>query len=131
MADTRGQKATHQMGQTGNGMSSEMQACIRECLNCYSTCQTTLAYCLQQGGRHVEARHVRLLQDCTEICQTSADFMLRGSDLYGRVCGVCAEVCDRCAQDCEQFGDDQQMKACAQACRSCAVSCRQMASIPI
>ena len=109
-------------------MSAEMQRCIQECTNCHGVCLETVAHCLQMGGKHAEAAHIRLLQDCAEICQTSANFMLRGSELHGRVCAVCAEVCERCAEDCERFGDDQQMQACAQACRSCAEACRQMAT---
>jgi hypothetical protein len=90
-------------------------------------CLLTIPYCLQHGGQHAEAAHIRLLLDCAEICQTSANFMLRGSDLHSRICAVCAEICDRCAQDCERFEGDQQMQACAQACHRCAESCRQMA----
>ena len=108
-------------------MSEEMQQCIQDCLNCSSICQETLTYCLQQGGRHAEASHIRLLVDCAEIGQTSANFLLRMSDLHSGVCGVCADVCERCATDCEQFRDDAQMMACADACRRCAQSCRTMA----
>jgi hypothetical protein len=111
----------------GLQMSEEMQRCIQECSECHRVCVETVSYCLQMGGRHAEASHIRLLLDCAEICQTSANFMLRGSDLHGRTCAVCAEVCERCAEDCEQFGDDAQMKACAEACRRCARSCREMA----
>ncbi len=112
--------ATHQT-------SGSMQQCIDECLNCHSICLETVAHCLQQGGKHAEARHIRLLLDCAEICQTSANFMLRGSDLHTRTCAVCAEVCERCAESCDQFGNDTRMQACAEACRRCAESCRQMA----
>ncbi len=112
----------------GHQMSQEMQACIATCQECHSTCLQTVTYCLQQGGRHAEAAHIRVLLDCAELCQTSANFMLRGSELHGRICGVCAEVCERCAQDCDQFGDDPQMRACAEACRRCAGSCRHMAA---
>ena len=108
-------------------MHEDFQHCIQECLQCHSICLETLTHCLQKGGAHAEAAHIRLLLDCVEICQTSANFMLRGSDLHSRTCGVCAEVCERCAQDCERMGDDAQMKACAEACRRCAESCRQMA----
>ena len=116
------------MGQ-GQQMSQEMQECIQNCLNCHSVCLQTIPYCLGMGGKHAEASHIRLMLDCEEICQTSANFMLRGSDLHGRTCGVCAEVCERCAQDCDQFGDDPQMKLCADTCRRCAESCRRMASM--
>jgi hypothetical protein len=110
----------------GHQMSEEMQRCIQACLDCHRICLETVTHCLQMGGKHADPAHIRLLLDCAEICQTSANFMLRGSDLHGRTCAVCAEVCERCAQDCAQF-DDAQMKACAEACRRCAESCRRMA----
>jgi len=85
-----------------------------------------VTYCLQKGGNHTEASHIRLLLDCAEICETSANFMLRTSELHTRTCGTCAEVCERCAQNCDRFGDDAQMKACTDMCRRCAESCRRM-----
>jgi len=81
------------------------------------------------GGQHAEPQHIGLLLDCAEICQTSANFMLRGSDRHMRTCAVCAEVCEQCAQDCERMGDDAQMRACAEVCRRCADSCRRMATM--
>ena len=84
---------------------------------------------LQIGGDHAEPDHIWLLLDCTEIYQTSANFMLRMSDLHGQVCKICADVCERCAEDCARFGDDQMMPQCAEVCRSCAQSCREMATM--
>ncbi len=109
--------------------SGDMQYCIEECVNCHTICIETISYCLEQGGKHAEATHIRLLQDCTQICQTSADFMLRNSDLHTQTCAACAEVCLRCAESCEQMGNDVQMQACAEACRRCAESCQQMAGV--
>ena len=109
-------------------MSQEMVDCIQECQRCHNVCTETITHCLQLGGEHAEPSHIRLMLDCAEICQTSANFMLRMSDLHGLTCGVCAEVCERCAQDCERFENDQVMQQCAQVCRSCAQSCREMAA---
>lgn len=86
-----------------------------------------MGICLHEGGDHADPHHIRLLMDCENICHTSEDFMLRGSDLHGLVCGVCAEVCDRCADDCAKL-DGEHMKKCADACRKCAASCRTMAA---
>ncbi len=108
-------------------ISPEMRQCIQNCQSCHSLCLETVTHCLRKGGPHAEVNHIRLLLDCVEICQTSANFMLRGSDLHTRTCAVCAEVCERCAQDCERFGDDETMRRCAEACRRCAESCRRMA----
>jgi hypothetical protein len=107
---------------------SAMHECIQDCRDCHDTCLETLAYCLQKGGKHAEMEHIRLLLDCSQICQTSADFMLRGSNFHARTCAVCAEVCDQCMRDCQQLGDDARMKQCADTCRRCAESCRKMAS---
>jgi hypothetical protein len=70
---------------------------------------------------------VRLLLDCAEICQTSANFMLRESDLHGVTCRASADECEACAQACAKFEGDEIMQACAETCRGCAESCREMA----
>jgi hypothetical protein len=111
----------------GKMMGEQMQHCIQACTVCHGVCMETVAHCLKMGGKHAEANHIRTLLDCANICQTSADFMLRGSDFHGLTCGVCAEVCERCAESCDRFGDDEMMKRCAEACRMCAQSCREMA----
>jgi len=81
------------------------------------------------GGEHASSSHINILLDCAAMCATSAELMLRGSEMHGRVCGVCAEACERCAQGCERLANaDQQMLDCAAICRQCAESCRMMAT---
>lgn len=109
--------------------SPEMQACITNCITCAAVCEQTLRYCLEKGGEHAKAAHIGLLQDCVEICNTSAHFMLRGSDRHAATCRACAEICAACAEACETMGDDEVMKQCAEACRTCAASCRSMAGM--
>jgi len=112
--------------QVGKMMGEHMMRCIDACQTCHSVCTETVHHCLKMGGRHAEANHIRMLLDCAHICQTSADFMLRGSDFHGMTCEVCAEICERCATNCDRFSDDEMMKRCADACRMCAQSCREM-----
>lgn len=107
--------------------SPEMERCIQNCHDCHEVCLRTTRHCLEKGGRHAEPSHIRLLLDCAQICETSADFMLRGSELHRLTCGVCAEVCTRCAEDCERMADDDTMRQCVEACRRCAQSCFEMA----
>ena len=109
-------------------LSAEMRQCIDECLHCYATCEATMTHCLQMDGRHAEATHMRIMDDCAKLCALSADFMLRGSDLHVRLCGMCADVCRRCAESCERVdaGDDV-MRECAAQCRSCVDACDRMA----
>jgi Domain of Unknown Function (DUF326) len=107
--------------------SPEMERCIDNCQECHEVCLHTVTHCLDKGGRHAEAHHIRLLLDCAEICETSANFMIRHSDLHAETCRACSEVCERCAEDCERLADDDMMRRCAEICRRCAESCRQMA----
>jgi hypothetical protein len=110
-------------------LTTEMQECTQDCLNCYSVCIETMQHCLAMGGRHAAAEHIRLMQACAAICQTSAEFMLMGSEFHGRTCGVCAEVCAACEQDCAGMAQgDETMQRCADMCRRCAESCRRMAA---
>lgn len=105
----------------------DMQQCIQNCTECHRVCLETIQNCLSMGGQHASPEHIRLLQDCAQICRTSADFMIRGSELHTRTCGVCAEICQRCADECERMADgDAQMQRCAEVCRRCAESCRRM-----
>lgn len=104
-----------------------MHDCITTCSECHDICVAAVQHCLQVGGDHAGAEHIRALADCAQACDACRDFMLRASDLHRAYCGACAQACERCAESCEQFGDDEVMRECAQTCRRCADSCRAMA----
>ena len=108
----------------------DMQAAVQQCEKCRDVCVTTMTHCLERGGRHAEASHIKAFLDCIEFCATCAGFMLRGSLAHRRVCEICAEVCDACAVSCEGFPDDKVLNECAKECRRCAESCRKMARAP-
>ncbi|MFL5574948.1 MAG: four-helix bundle copper-binding protein [Gemmatimonadaceae bacterium] len=88
----------------------------------------TAQYCLAQGGAYAEVGTVGLLLDCAEICQTSANFMVRGSPYHTVTCAACAELCRACAEACRAFEQDENMAHCAEVCELCAESCEQMAT---
>ena len=105
---------------------SSMQDCIDACTSCHQIClQTALTHCVEMGGKHVDPQHFRLMMNCAEVCQASANLQLSGSAFSSQMCGVCAQVCEACAASCEQIGE---MQACAAACRRCAESCQGMAN---
>lgn len=107
-----------------------MQQCIDNCTDCHSICVETLNQNIEMGDKFAEIEHIRALQDCARMCATSADFMLRDSELHPKVCGVCAEACERCADSCETRVDgDELMLECIEMCRECARSCREMAQM--
>ena len=113
---------------TSEHISDAMHECIENCSQCHDVCLETVVHCLERGGAHAAPEHIRALLDCAQACDTSRDFMLRGSDLHAAVCGVCADACERCAESCEAIGaGDDVMQNCAEICRRCAASCRSMA----
>lgn len=111
--------------------NSQMKDCIQTCWDCRDECQTALyTHCLYEGGKHVEAEHVKLMADCIQACQTAADFMTRDSRFHMSTCAACADVCDACAQSCDKIAGDH-MKKCAELCRKCAKSCRDMSKMKL
>ena len=105
----------------------DMQSCISKCHECHQVCLETLTHCLDKGGKHAEAAHIRLLIDCARICDLSADFVIRKSPFGEKACYLCGDICEKCAASCESIGDDEQMRRCAHVCRQCAESCRETA----
>lgn len=102
------------------------QSCLEACDLCYRIClQTAMNHCLENGGKHVKAKHIRLMMNCAEICRTTANFQLTGSHFLQRLHELCAEICEACAAECDEIGD---MKDSVAACLQCADSCRQMLS---
>ena len=112
-------------GTADTHMSADMKQCLDNCSDCHHICLTTVAHCLQMGGKHADAAHITLLLDCAQICETSADAMRRHSAQSATICRACADICRACADSCEKVG----MSECAAACRKCAASCTGMAGM--
>jgi len=106
-----------------------LQECIEECLQCHAVCAMTVQHCLVKGHELADVDIVSVLLDCAEICQTNANFMLRGSPYHALTCTTCAAVCQVCAEACASFDDDEQLAHCAEVCASCSESCEQMAAM--
>ena len=109
--------------------SPEMHACIRACLACAQLCTETVTHCLLRGGAHAEANHIATLLSCAEICQVSANAMLRGSHTHLSTCRACSEICKACAASCDTITDDEVLKRCADECRKCCESTAAMSRV--
>jgi hypothetical protein len=106
-----------------------MQECIEECVNCHAVCTMTLQHCIATGGDHTEVNLLGILLDCAEICQTSANFMLRGSPYHIVTCAACTELCRACEQACRALANDEQLAHCQEVCAACAESCDRMSEM--
>jgi hypothetical protein len=91
---------------------------------CQETCTETVMHSLKEGGDYAKIEHIRILLDCSEICQVAVNFFLRDSDYAGNIIELCADICEECAQSCETFDGHEHMKNCAMVCRTCAEDCR-------
>lgn len=107
--------------------STDLQECIRICMDGYRVCTETMLHCLSMGGKHADADHIRTMMNCAQICLTSAQLMMTGSQQHMEVCGLCATACDNCAKSCATIGEgDPKMEECVEVCKRCAESCREM-----
>jgi hypothetical protein len=68
-------------------LDQQIQTCIQECHRCHDRCLETILHCLEISGDHAAPDHIRMLMDCIEIWQTSANFMLRMSNFHGDPAG--------------------------------------------
>ena len=111
-----------------HGEMDHVQDCIEACLNCHAACTMTAQHALAEGGEKGDINMVGVLLDCAEICQTSANFLLRGSPFHAVTCAACAELCRACEEACRSISGDERLVHCAEICAACAESCERMAS---
>ena len=105
--------------------------CIESCWRSHVMCLETHRYLLDLNGGPSSAMRLTLLEDCAEICQTTANSMLRRSPQHAALCIACAQVCNACAKECETVKNDDRMMLCARTCRECADHCLAMSKLPI
>lgn len=110
--------------------TKDYRDCIDACHNCALSCLETVNFCLNEGGMHAKASHIRTMLDCIEICETAVSYMARDSDHAIEVCRICAEVCRHCSASCRKLGGDE-MDRCAEVCDSAAKECEIVTAEPM
>ena len=111
-----------------HGTNTELDRCIDDCYSCATSCNTTVAYCLEKSASHADAVHLALMLDCAAICETAASSVSRNSTVHTLICRACADICRKCEDDCRSFREDPTTQECADVCRKCAESCERMAA---
>ena len=102
-----------------------MQTCIDACIKCAQICEECFTLCLLEPDVNERINCIKTLQDCSEICSTSACLMMRNSKNIKEVCDACAVICETCATECGMFKDEH-CKSCADTCHHCANECIKM-----
>lgn len=99
------------------------------CQDCHDICLDILVnYCYVQGGEYTNPHHLKIMDDCIEICETTANFLRRNSEFSNEVCAPCASICYECANSCANL-PSREMQKCAEIARQCAQSCEQLARV--
>lgn len=110
----------------GADNASMMDACIARCLDTHRKCLETAGLAARNSEHAATARLIAVLTDCAEICQATANSMLRGSKFHTIMCDVCAKACRGCEEECRRLSDTR-FARCADSCHDCADSCAHMA----
>lgn len=102
-----------------------LQTCIDCCLSSQRECLAALSGLRSQGGQALDPARIRALLDCSDFCQVTATFMMRGSHRHTDLAAACAKICRDCADLCVPTTDDQLLR-CSEACRECETACREL-----
>jgi hypothetical protein len=97
------------------------EICVRALRACHDIClRAATVDRLMISGLPVPANHIRSMLDCAEICQVAANFLVRDSDNYVRICYEAAVICRELASMSEKFDNNMNVVA---ACNACASAC--------
>jgi len=106
-------------------------SCIDLCLASHRQCLSTASYLIGNDRTPASKLLIPTLLDCAELCQATANSMIRNSPQHMLFCDACAQLCETCAESCQVHGEDIVLRNCAAVCRTCALVCRDMARMPM
>lgn len=108
-------------------MEQMVQDCITSCEKCRAACIRAITHSLEVGAEHARQEHIRLLLDCADVCQVSANFLLRGSPSAGYFCSIGGRLCDRYVREYKGLCG---LEECVAACETAAALCHRMGRVP-
>jgi hypothetical protein len=99
---------------------------LRMLQDCSSMCNKMCDVLLNRQDVHQRRHQLKLLADCASICELCAKFVAGNSLLMKSICEYCAYVCEVCGNECLKH-PDQESQMCGQMCLNCARECRSLA----
>lgn len=101
----------------------ETRACIEAFQTCEQLCLRTLPFVCNEISRPLQADLVRVILDCAEMCRLAANFLVRDSEHYIRVCREASEICGDLATHCEAV---EGLGGLHSVCDECVAACRML-----
>ena len=108
-----------------SALAGDAASCQEACRHCHEICRKTAFDMSPAATQEVSLDDVRLLFECAELCQLSANWQLSGSQYCRQICAVCAQICRECESRCVGKAAREE---CEYVCRRCAESCEAMAA---
>ncbi len=114
--------------------ATSLLACLQACLDCAQSCVSCADACSAEQDPKMQAKCIRLNNDCADLCGTTARILARQTDpdpdVVRAVVDACAKACAACATECEKHGKHMEhCRLCAEACRTCESACRAMFAV--
>jgi hypothetical protein len=118
----------HVRGDTNDALIDAIEAC----LDCAQVCVSCADACLGEANVADLTQCIRLNQDCSDLCRTTAMVASRrtGSNelVIRQLVEACAEACRLCGDECSRHAPHMaHCRICAEACRRCEAACRAAA----
>lgn len=106
---------------------TKAQAAIDDYLEGYKACQEALFYCQRKGGEYLNPDLLRELHDASQLCLTTANFLMRGSRHHRPLMRLGCDVLQACAEAIEHVEvDDDQLQVAYVACLQTRKSCLEL-----
>lgn len=105
--------------------TADIEVGVASCMACHEACGTAAFGLAREAAARAEARDLRLIAACGEVCRSSAELILTGAGLRHEACGVCADLCHRCAEAAMRIGG---LDPLVEACRRCESDCLRLAA---
>jgi hypothetical protein len=106
---------------------------VEQCLTTASAaeraCLEALAVSASRGGEAALPELLGHLLDAADVSALAGRFLLRGSELQGRLAAAAAEVCQRASEVFAIHQDEPALQQCASACREAADAFRELAYV--
>lgn len=104
-------------------LSVDMAEVARQLQECAMACHQAFAFnAPKEAGMNLAYLHLKRLQACSEICETTARLLVREGVEMDQLCTITARICQQCADSCDQ-AKNTALEEVADICRQAAKAC--------
>lgn len=91
-------------------------------LKCSAFCKFCANQCLNEHNIEMLKDCIRLDNDCSDVCETTANYLIRESGFCNDLVKICEQICRQCSDECLKH-EHEHCKECAKICKECEEMC--------